>query len=707
MYFFSACSNDLCNSLALVARKICTTYVDPQDIAAFTANRLIALDKCPGVRPIGVGETVRRIISKAVLSVIKSDVLEAAGSHQLCAGHEAGCEASIHSMCRIFHDTLTEAVLLVDANNAFNSLNRKVALLNIHQLCPSLATILTNTYRENASLFIDGDTLFSQEGTTQGDPLAMAMYAVATVPLIEKLQNTNTKQVWYADDATAGGTLLHLKAWWTMLSSSGPSYGYFVNPGKTWLIVKPQHEHDAKELFSGTGIGITSEGKRHLGAALGNRSFLESYINNKVKVWTSTILNLSLIAKTPPHAAYCAFVHGVSGLWTFFLRTIPDISSLLQPLEDAVRLHFIPSITGRDSITVTERDIFALPARLGGLAIPNPIVSAPFEYSSSVKITAPLVSCIMSQCMDLPHSTLVDQKQAKATIHSLRQQLHSSEIVRLKATLAPAHVRSMALNSEQGASSWLSVLPISDHGFALHKGAFHDAMCLRYNWQRSNLPSHCVCGSSFTTDHALTCPTGGFPSVRHNDLRDFTANLLTEVCPNVCVEPPLQALTGELMSHQTSNSEDGARLDISAQGFWGDRHQRVFFYVRVFHPNAPSYRNMQLPSAYRLHERQKQRSYDQRIKEVEHGSFTPLVFSTSGGMGKCASVTYKRIATLLSTKREQTYGATIAWIRCCISFSLLRSAIMCLRGARSSQGRPFTHSAIDLAVSEAKVPTFV
>ena len=152
----------------------------------------------------------------------------------------------------------------------------------------------------------------------------------------------------------------------------------------------------------------------------------------------------------------------------------------------------------------------------------------------------------------------------------------------------------MALNSEKGASSWLSVLPISDRGFALHKGAFHDAMCLRYNWQTSNLPSHCVCGSSFTTDHALTCPTGGFPSVCHNDLRDFTANLLTEVCSNVCIEPPLQTLTGELLSHETSNSEDGARLDVSTQGVWGDRHQQAFFDVRVFHPNAPSYRNMQL-----------------------------------------------------------------------------------------------------------------
>ena len=145
--------------------------------------------------------------------------------------------------------------------------------------------------------------------------------------------------------------------------------------------------------------------------------------------------------------------------------------------------------------------------------------------------------------------------------------------------------------------------------------------------------------------------------------------------------------TASLLSHETSNSEDGACLDMSAQGFWGDRHQRTFFDVRVFHPNAPSYQKMQLPSAYRLHERQKQRSYDQRVCEIEHGSFTPLVFTTtSGGMGKCASVTYKRLASLLSTKQEQNYGATIAWIRCCLSFSLLRSSIMCLRGARSSQG---------------------
>ena len=87
-------------------------------------------------------------------------------------------------MRMIFADEDTEGVLLVDASNAFNSLNRHVALLNMFQLCPPLATILTNTYRSASSLFIDGTSLLSQEGTTQGDPLAMPMYAISVVPVI-------------------------------------------------------------------------------------------------------------------------------------------------------------------------------------------------------------------------------------------------------------------------------------------------------------------------------------------------------------------------------------------------------------------------------------------------------------------------------------------------------------------------------------------
>ena len=104
-------------------------------------------------------------------------------------------------MQQVFQSPTTEGVILVDVCNAFNSVNRETALRNIRHL----AKVLINTYRDNVQLFIGGDSLLSQEGTTQGDPLAMATYAVAITPLIGCLEDDETKQVWFADDATAGG----------------------------------------------------------------------------------------------------------------------------------------------------------------------------------------------------------------------------------------------------------------------------------------------------------------------------------------------------------------------------------------------------------------------------------------------------------------------------------------------------------------------
>ena len=134
---FHSASNDLCHSLALLARRHSTVHVDPQGLAPLMACRLFALDKCPGVRPIGICETARRIIAKAVLHVTRDDVLDAAGTIQLCAGQTAGTEAAAHAMDQAFQAREAEAVLLVDASNAFNSLNRHAALLNIRHICPS------------------------------------------------------------------------------------------------------------------------------------------------------------------------------------------------------------------------------------------------------------------------------------------------------------------------------------------------------------------------------------------------------------------------------------------------------------------------------------------------------------------------------------------------------------------------------------------
>ena len=86
-----------------------------------------------------------------------------------------------------------------------------MTLRKVEAICPVLAPILTNTYRQDAFLFTGGNTILSSEGTTQGDPLAMAMYAIRTLPLITQLQGI-VKQCWYAaDDSAAGGDILSLK----------------------------------------------------------------------------------------------------------------------------------------------------------------------------------------------------------------------------------------------------------------------------------------------------------------------------------------------------------------------------------------------------------------------------------------------------------------------------------------------------------------
>ena len=145
------------------------------------------------------------------------------------------------------------------------------------------------------------------------------------------------------------------------------------------------------------------------------------------------------------------------------------------------------------------------------------------------------------------------------------------------------------------------------------------------------------------------------------------------MCGAIC-----SPLCGEHLSYATANREDAARLDVRARGL---RQQCAFFDVRVFNPTAPSYRNLQMDACYRRHEGEKHRAYEQCIREVEHGSFTPLVFSTSGGMGRAATIAYKRLTSLLASKREQPYCIVMGWLRCHLSFALLRSAVMCLRGS--------------------------
>ena len=398
-------------------------------------------------------------------------------------------------------------------------------------------------------IYILFESLLSQEGTTQGDPLAMPMYALATIPLIKHLEGENT-QVWYADDAAAAGKISSLREWWDKLSTTGPMFGYFPNASKSWLVTKHTSLSDANAAFAGTGVNITPHGRPYLGTAIGTSDYVSSHVKTKVQEWSSYIQQLALIAKSQPHASFSAFTHGLSSKWTYISRTTPDINDLLLPLDNSIRSILLPELTGRPPPNDLECNLFALPARLGGLGIKIPSKASDYEFKSSLRVTDPLCQNILLQQNIYGEDTLTSQLHAKSSVRKNNSSLHSTAAKLIQTQLPISLKQAVTLAQEPGASTWLTTLPIQEHGFSLHKGAFRDAMALRYGWTPANLPTHCACGNKFTVEHAFSCAKGGLPgswatSIRHNEIRDITATLLTEVCHNVVESSLISNLTSK------------------------------------------------------------------------------------------------------------------------------------------------------------------
>ena len=249
--------------------------------------------------------------------------------------------------------------------------------------------------------------------------------------------------------------------------------------------------------------------------------------------------------------------------------------------------------------------------------------------------------------------------------------------------------RAIDLACEKGAVAWLTALPLQSMGYVLNKQEFRDGICLRYGWRIPNTPSYCGCGQKNSVDHTLNCMLGGYVSMRHNNIRDLEASMLREVCKDVKIEPELlpigNADTG------SANVADKARLDISAVGVWSTM-ERTFFDVRVFHPNSASYINTSPQQLYIRHEKEKKRMYNDRVLQVEKGSFSPPIFPTTGGMGPESTRYHKKLAEHIAVKRGEEYSHVVSHVRTRIRFALLRSTLIAVRGERGRRRRKETET---------------
>ena len=176
------------------------------------------------------------------------------------------------------------------------------------------------------------------------------------------------------------------------------------------------------------------------------------------------------------------------------------MGSLFQPLEDIIHQNLISALTGRDPCRMLERDLLSLPCRLGGLNIPIPTQISDRQFSTSKQISAPLASFIIQQSKEFSIPSL---QSIKCDICQTKQQLLNTQFNNIKSGSDPLLQRTIEMLSAKCSSLWLTALPIQEQGFHLNIQEFQDALRLRYGWELSRIQSHCVCGASFSANHAM------------------------------------------------------------------------------------------------------------------------------------------------------------------------------------------------------------
>jgi hypothetical protein len=382
----------------------------------------------------------------------------------------------------------------------------------------------------------------------------------------------------------------------------------------------------------------------------------------------------------------------------FLQRTVPNIATAFEPLESIIREKFIPALLGGHLVSDAERALLSLPGRNGGFGIVNPVLTCEDNYAESKLLSAALVDHLINQKqfleIDVEH-----QAKIKSSIRTQKEKKFKDLSTDIASRLPQDRQRAMLAAQEKGASFLVTTLPMKKYGFALSKIEFRDQLLMRYRWPIPDLPVTCACGASFNMDHSQICHLGGFINMRHDEVRDLFASEMKKVLRDVQTEPRLAPLTGESLYPRSSITTDEARSDIRARGFWC-RQQNAFFDFRVFYPHASSYLHRSLPSLFESMEKAKKREYNDRILQVEQGSFTPLVFASTGGMGKEASMALKKLAMEISEQQKEHFSQTLGLLRCRIAFALMRASHVCLRGSRPYCRRHAAAPA-DLVISEA------
>ena len=628
------------------------------------ATLLACQKKGGGLRPIAVGEVLRRLTSKCVSRAVHAESISALSPLQVGVGIPHGCEAIVHSVVSLLNDSTfppdSRFLLLVDFSNAFNSTDRKCLFDEARSRIPSMSAWLECCYGSQPLLHLGKDTIFSCCGVQQGDPLGPLGFSLVLQPLLERIQQEAPgllMNAWYLDDGTLCGSLSDLCTALDIIEAEGPSRGLHLNRGKSLLIVPPGASPSPSSLPA--GVPTSDGGFVLLGCPIGPAAHCSSIAMERISRVQNTLLKLRDIQDCQMETSLlrsCLSLPKIS----FMLRTCAPhlILSALSAFDDIMR-DTLADLCG-SPISDWSWLKASLPVSMGGLNLRRALLHAPAAFVGSLCNSHSLITQILGHpppvSVDLPSclSALAGTAGRPEWVSlqeidvPLRQRSlsHSIDEASLNLLLSSApDSRSLALAHSCAlphAGDWLNAVPSSPLGLHLMDREFR--VCLQY-WLGVPIFEEGVrCGVCLSTadsfgDHQVGCGGNGDRILRHNSIRDaiFNSACSAALAPRKEVPSLIPGSQSRPADIYLPNWERGqpAALDVTVISP---------LQSLTLHRAASS-----AGHALTVGEQRKVAAHAAACHAVGV-SFVPLVFETLGGMSELASTTVSRIGRLLGQR---------------------------------------------------------
>ena len=625
-----------------------------------------------GLRPIAVGEVLRRLTSKCLSRAVHSDAFAVLTPSQLGVGVKGGCEAVVHSVAHILDredlPSLSRWILLIDFSNAFNSVSREHMFQEVRAFLPGLSSWVESCYSIEPHLLFGDHSLRSRCGVQQGDPLGPLGFAITLQPIVERIKREIPSllcNTWYLDDGVLCGTPEDLVAALKIIEEEGPPRGLYLNRHKSLLYIPPGDDLVNNPLPQ--DIPITSSGFCLLGAPLGLRGFCESSALGRVAKIQSALGRLRDLEDSQLQTTLLRSCLSLPK-FNFTLRTCPPsvIMKATSAFDDAVR-EALQDITGgplSDWAWLKAN----LPCSLGGLNLRSAVVHAPAAYISSFMCSLNLISQIIGYTPNLPLalppaiSSLARSAKMPSwcSLEDIDVPIRQKSLSRLideacfnTLVESAPDVRSRALSLSSSlphAGDWLNVIPSPALGLCLLDQEFR--LCLKY-WlglrMAEDVSSCSACGKSEVADdfgaHQVGCGGNGDRIHRHDALRDalFSAAQSAALAPRreaPTLIPGTRSRPADIFLPNWCRGRPAA-LDVTV--------------ISTMQPLTQSGAASERGYALKVAEERKMAAHNAECRRAGI-SFVPLTVESLGGWSHEAALQISRIGRLVG----QRYGSTPA-----------------------------------------------